>query len=522
MALIYQAPVNMVELAILETLIRDDQEWQRFVLKARNYYNGDQVTFLTERMREYLNLTGNATGAVDDFHLNIVQTVVVAVLDELSVIGFDTSETADMDGSKEQAQWARAVWDANKMNILQHNIHEAALRDSESFVMVDFDETTKLPRLTWHEKFLDGTVGGDGYGIWFKYPDNDWTQAPLAAVKEWKETSTRNGMPYTFRRRNVYYPDRIEKYYRDPNWVPYLESELDAKGNEINKAWPIPWVDAQGKPLGIPVICFRNFGNVPEAKEAFPGQDATNKLFIDVLAEADAAFHSYFLTGAHATTDGKPELADGSNRITIAPMTVLSTTNPDATWTLIEGGDPTKLMQTLKEVILVVAQITGTPVSYFTITKQIAGADTLKGQDKPLSKKVEKRKDIFGQSWEDVLTMARRVANTFGAAGLDETESFYTIWKQVFDLETIKMMREVLGLPKETLWRLYGLSEEQIQAAKETEEYKSIQFNQDMLALTSGVMPGWMFLMRNHGMTEEAAKAQIAETRLQRVPKVVQ
>lgn len=480
MPLIYNAPVDMVELAILETLIRDDLEWQKFIKRARDYYNGDQITFLTERMREYLNLTNNSTGAVDDFHLNIIQTVVVAVLDELSVIGFDASEKASADGVKPQAQWAREVWDANKMGILQHNIHEAALRDSESFVMVDFDETTKLPRMTWHEKFLDGTIDENcGYGIWFKYPENDWTQAPLAAIKEWVETSTRNGMPYTYRRRNVYYADRIEKYYRDPDWKPYIETEPNtnpengAGGEPVSKAWPTPWVDAQGGPLGIPVICFRNFGNVPEAKEAFSGQDATNKLFIDVLAEADGAFRTYFLKGAHATTDGKPMDANQSNRLNIAPMTVLSTTNVDADLKTLEGGDPSKLMQTLKETILIVAQITGTPVSYFTITKQIAGAETLKGQDKPLAKKVEKRKDIFGQSWADVMSMARRIANTFGAAGLDETQKFYTIWKQVFDLETIKMMRDTLGLPKETLWRLYGLSEEQIQAAKETDEYRS-------------------------------------------------
>lgn len=473
MALIYNAPVDQVELSYLEMLINDDQEWQSFVKRARDYYNGAQITFLTARMREYLNLTNNTTGVVDDFHLNIIQTVVVAVLDELSVIGFDTSETAQADGVKPQSLWARAVWDANKMGILQHNIHEAALRDSESFVLMDFDEATRLPRMTWHEKFIDVAAGGDGYGIWFKYPENDWTQAPEAAVKEWVETSTRNGMPYTYRRRNVYYADRLEKYYRDPEWKPYIEMEGSESGEPVSKAWPIPWVDAQGAPLGIPVICFRNFGNMPEAKDALAPQDAVNKLFLDVLAEADGAFRIYFLKGAHATTDGKPMDSNESNRLNIAPMTVLSTTNTDADLKTLEGGDPTKLMQTLNDVILIVAQITGTPVNYFITTKQIAGADTLKGQDKPLAKKVEKRKDIFGQSWSDVMSMARRIANTFGAAGLDEEAKFYTIWKQVFDLETIKMMRDTLGLPKETLWRLYGLSEEQIQAAKETDEYKS-------------------------------------------------
>ena len=38
-------------------------------------------------------------------------------------------------------------------------------------------------------------------------------------------------MPYTYRRRNIYYPDRIEKYYKDPDWKPYIETEKDAEGN---------------------------------------------------------------------------------------------------------------------------------------------------------------------------------------------------------------------------------------------------------------------------------------------------
>lgn len=483
MALLFDTPVNQVELARLEALVHADQEWQRFVQRAKDYYNGVQITFLTERMREYLNLHG--TGSVDDFHLNIIQTVVVAVLDELSITGFDTSEAGDAEGAKKQSEWARMVWDKNKMGILQHNIHEAALRDSESFVLVDFDNATRLPRFSWHEKFIDVGAGGDGYGIWLKYPENDWTQPPICAVKEWTESSTRNGMPYTYRRRNIYYPDRIEKYYRDPNWLPYIEETQAVKvldpGNEFSELTTdapinshiIPWVDSKKQPLGIPVICFRNFGMMPEAKDALAPQDAVNKLFLDVLAEADSAFRSYFLTGAHATTDGQPLRDDKGNQITIAPMSVLSTTNENAKWTPIEGGDPTKLMNTLKDVILTVAQITGTPVNYFITTKQIAGADTLKGQDKPLTKKVEKRKDIFGQSWVDVMSMARKVANQFGAAGLDETVSFYAIWKQVFDLETIKMMRETLGLPQETLWRLYGMSEQQIAAAKDTEEWRA-------------------------------------------------
>ena len=48
------------------------------------------------------------------------------------------------------------------------------------------------------------------------------------------------------------------------------------------------------------------------------------------------------------------------------------------------------------------------------------------------------------------------------------------------------------------------------------------QFNQDQIAVTSGVMPKWVFLVRNYGLTEEIARQWVSETQLQRVPKVVQ
>lgn len=47
------------------------------------------------------------------------------------------------------------------------------------------------------------------------------------------------------------------------------------------------------------------------------------------------------------------------------------------------------------------------------------------------------------------------------------------------------------------------------------------QFNQDQIAVTLG-MPRWVFLVRNYGLTEEIAKQWVAESQLQRVPKVVQ
>lgn len=48
------------------------------------------------------------------------------------------------------------------------------------------------------------------------------------------------------------------------------------------------------------------------------------------------------------------------------------------------------------------------------------------------------------------------------------------------------------------------------------------KFAQDQIAVTSGVMPKWVFAVRNYGLSEEDAKQWVTETQRQRVPKVVQ
>lgn len=460
-----------IQISYMDGIKETDLDEQRDILRARRYYAGRQIVFLTDRMREYLNLNDKRFTGLDDFHLNIIQTIVIAVLDELSINSFDTSEKGDAEGVKEQTQWAKEVWDLNRMALKQHNVHEAALRDSCSYVLVDFDDVAKQPRLTWHERFIDVQAGGNGYGFWMIYKNGDETQKPTAAIKEWVQTETKDDKPYSFRRRNIYYPNRIEKFKMDPDWQQYD----DGSGN-----WPTPWVTIEGEPIGLPVFPFENFGGDPEAKEALPLQDAINKMMLDVMGEADGAFKIFFGTGMTGTTDGNDLKSDGSNQLNISPMSLITSESTEARLEGIEGGDPTKLMNTLKEIIMLAGQITGTPTSYFSVTKQIAGVDTLKGQDKPLTKKVEKRKDIFGQSWEDVITMARRVANVFGNAQLDEKVKFYAQWKQVFDLDTITMMRNILGVPRETLWRLYGMTEEQISAMKKTDDYRLFEISLKM------------------------------------------
>lgn len=265
-------------MSYVDALIEETLERHRQILLARAYHNGVQPIYLTDRQKEYLELHQD-----NQFCLNVCRLVVTALRDELTVSGFDTSEEPDADGVKKQAEWLRRVWDRNKMDSRQSETHEWALRDSEVFIILDWDKEEKYPVMVLHERFTsieaqawegrwtglsDWTMEnltGTGQGVWVIYENDDPNQAMTAAIQQWNEIDyDESGKPTVTRRRTIYYPDRIERYmYDDAEWVQMENS-------------PQPWKNGN-EPIGIPVIHFKNQNMMPENWDAIPPQDAVNK-----------------------------------------------------------------------------------------------------------------------------------------------------------------------------------------------------------------------------------------------------
>ena len=425
------------------------------IILARKYHEGDQEVYLTDRARQYLGLHAENT-----FRLNICRPVVSAVLAELHLIGFDAGEQGD---SQPQAEFATSVMTANRADQLQKDVHECTLRDSEAFVIVDWDASNSRPRLTWLPRYTSLEADGDEMGCYMVYPDDDYTQPALYAIKRWVET-TASG---TRMRATVYYPGKIERYVYGRGWEPYVDN--------VGDEWPTPWVDAAGLPLGIPVVHFRNAGLRPEAWDAIPMQDAVNKLLLDILGAADlSGFRVLFAKGFIPTSDGQPLAADGSNVAQIQPGSLLGTTNESADLKSINGEDPTPLVNTMTQLIQHTAHITDTPPGRFSASAQVQSGDSQKEQNKPFYAKVDDRRVRFGNSWEDVMGMARRLANLFGSTTLDESVPFSAIWKHSFTYDDLKAKKE-FGVPKEKLWSEMGYSPREIASMKQMDEYKNMQ-----------------------------------------------
>lgn len=253
---------NLETLARLESLYQARREQHKTLVTMRDYYDGDHPTLLTDRQREFLHHRGRFK-----FCMNYCRLVVDAVVERLHVTGFQSED-------QRLAAWLGRLWALTRMDAISNAVHLAAVRDGETFLMVDYDPAADRPRFTLN--FADDGSGG----VSMQY-DDAWQ--PVYAAKRW--TVDAGAGAGRLRRLNLYYPDRIERYVSTtaaPFWQPYR-----ADGD-----WIVPWLDREGQPLGIPAVhfCNRDQGTpygVSEISDVIPLQDALNKLLIDLIAVAD-------------------------------------------------------------------------------------------------------------------------------------------------------------------------------------------------------------------------------------------
>jgi len=461
--------INLAELAFLEWQKEEEVARQKAVVLCRQFYDGLHDTKLTPRQREFLNAASD-----HEFNVNIARSAVESIEERLVITGATSTDAA-------LAVWADQQWDLaggvvrtgadRATGVMQSSVHEGCGRDGEYFVIVDWDVVAKQPRWTPHSRYTDPAVNGDGFGCKAHYPDGDTTRPMQYASKRWIELLDARGK--TRARMNLYFPDRVEKYNHQGNgWIPFRDPD--------DPAWPLPWVDAAGEPLGIPVI---HFPATPDLRsdmwDVIPVQRGFNKSVLDLLAAADTTGFRILVTlGWIPTADGQPLKADGSNRAKIAPGTILGTTKPksEAGTESVEGANLAQLIDAatfVRDLLPIVST-----VPQFPSTRQLASAETLQEQKERLFAKARKRQVLCNQSWLACFAMARRLANVFGRAGLNEDALFSLQWlplqsRNTQDERDEWRVKKELGIPLEQIWREMGYSDIEIAAMQATPEYQA-------------------------------------------------
>lgn len=480
-------------LAYLMALADEQIDCHKEIVEYRKFYGGEHSTQLSTRLEQFLGITAGKT-----FRLNQCPVVVEALVERLALTGFEEigQESEAETTTTGLADFAEKILEDNRMDAGQEEIYRQAAIDHATYLCLDIDPSTGLITLHHNNAYTSGEAGGDGEGIKFHYATRNERGRAVFATKRWTETTGPGGQELRYF--VIYYPDRIERYVQntanrqarsDGTYTEALWLRDMPKAGPMAGIWPQPWVDAAGAPLGLPVVEFRN-GRESELHEVVPIQRALNKAFIDLVAAGDmSAIGILFAAGWAPTSDGNPILTDERGKITsgnqplaLEPGAIFYTTNPAGMLTRVPGDDLTWLIQLLDRHTLSIAQVSRTPITNFQLFGQVPGSDTQKQLEGGLLAKTQSRQRGYGNAWEDLIYLARRVA--LGAPmyqdgeivgyGLPAYEGFSlaadtrlsALWRDPQTrnekelLETLQLKKE-LGVPEHQLFLEMGYDDGQ-------------------------------------------------------------
>jgi len=448
-----------------KTLVRDEwltetDDWGDRVKLFRDYYDGNHRSKLTGNMKRMLRISGDAH---DQFNENYCGLVVDTYADRLLV--------ERMQGDSDEAtMWATELMDANRFDGLQMDIHEATIRDGDTFVLLEYDNETDRVVFS-HEPCWNGETGM--IAVYDRRLKNI-----LIAVKVWYE-----GLDDA-RRVNFYYPDRVEKYIGDESGYgmqPYVDDSTDERGI------------AEWLPGVVPVIHYRNrmrtmtqYG-ISELASVVPLQDALNRGLMSMVMTAEL---TAFLIRVAKGFEPPAEVSPGM-WITIGAEGLSNDQVADA-FTLEPGGIVPFIDQA-NHLIEQIATISRTPLPT-TLGGDSASGEALKQRESGLLAKVRKAQVKVGNAHEDLIRMAVVLHNTFSGTRAP-VSNWRCVWRDAQVRNEAQMIQNALAVrdivgERETLRLIaevygYGMGKQE-----EIQQEKQAQTAQAMSAL-AGSLPGF-------------------------------
>ena len=460
-----QNGVNPTAKALFDWIERQHQTRRTGYDLARQYYGGDHRVLLSDRLKAFL-----PQALHQSFRSNYCDVVADSVAERLSVTGFLSS-------SEPLAEWAWEQWQRNRMDATQGLVHTDALILGDSYVLVDWNAETLAPRFTYQmAEMVIPHYNEDTRKI-------DW------ASKKWLWQREIGEAPVA--RLNLYFPDHLEKYIASNNvWLPFQE--------EGDTEWPLPWTDARGQPLGVPLVHFRNkalgqdFGE-SEINDVIPLQDLLNKTLVDLVQILDTqAF------GQRWTMN----VAHGASVLDVVPGSVwdLHSEEENAAVGEFLAAQVDGPIRTIEMLVQHIASTSRTPQYLFQIGGGMPSGEALKTSETGLVHKVKNRQIAFGNAWEDAMLLAMRIQAAFGAPVSGAEDAI--IEAQWADPETrneemviqgLAVKRSQLGVPRKQIWREAGYTVEEIdqmEADLEEEKRQDSNIGAELLKAFSAGEPG--------------------------------
>lgn len=400
----------------------------------RRYYVGDQPNALTDTQKTILDgLVSNAKPLAD----NQCRVIVDTVRSRLSVAGLNCKAQPVQDAIDQD-------WLLNGLTARQHDVHRNALRDGDSYALLGWNNRTRRVTVEPQQQWLDDGGDATGVGMHLAYDDDG---EPLVAIKEWVQDVAPS---VSRRRRTLYYPDRIERYVLGP-----LPGARDAIGQHIwqpflldgERQWPAPWLDRDGRPLGIPVVPFTNdtdatrYGVSELAGSILGLQRAHNDNLHSLLAAARMTGYQMM------TATGVGE--DEARNFKVGPGQVMGASNVAARIGYLPAGDLSQVKSALAETLQMIARNADLPIHAFT--GQWPSGEALMRGEIALVARARVRQERFGRAWASLMHKATLLRVTFGREDLDTDALITARWDdaamrdELFVIQLVNAKQQVMS-----------------------------------------------------------------------------
>ena len=390
-----------------------------------DYYDGDQpLRYTAKRLQE-------AFQQVDvKFEQNWCAVVINAVMDRMELYGWNVADDR-LDNILSE------VWAESCLALESNEVHESALVCGESFLIGWQDEGQPLefyyndPRMC--------TV----------FYDDDHPRIKTFAAKWWDSD---DGC-----RMVLYYPDRVEKYLARAHTMAELSAQSGAGAFSLDESVPNPYGI-------IPVFHFRNSlrGVKSDLKNVIRLQDAINKLLCDMMvtAEFNAFPARYVISNAEIQT-----LKNAPNQVWDLPAG-LGEGQGTQVGTL-EAANLENYSKQINDLASSIGVITSTPKHYFERTGAQVSGEALMTMEAPLVKKVEQKRELFGDTWQEVAVFALAV-NGISVKKSDVQPQWGNAesYQPLTETNVIKNYRSA-GLSMKSSLRLAGYTAAEIEAIEE-------------------------------------------------------
>lgn len=395
------------------------------IARFRRYADGDHDNTLTSEQKHLLNIKSGTNEDSARFNDNLCSIILDTMQDRINLTGIKSdNEKAD--------EWITKLLERNRIDGLQVDIHGADLRDGNHFMMVYPDrEGDERSNPNYGKALFSPEPAYDGaYGTVVMYETAN-SAKPMLAIKIWKITTTEIA---DTTRVNVYYPDRIER------WVGETATGLKEYADD-GQAAVIPWVMADGSPIGVPFVHFRNRGSatdnfgLSELDNVIPLQNATNVVLTSIVATSLlSGFNIRLMIGGEVGAAAAPGLVynffppknpDGSYVVNKDTVDWLNSIRAEQ----FEVGDLQPLLDTAAWLKSEMYAVTNTPTDDVAAD---ASGEARKQSEVKLIGKVKRFCVKNGNAWEDAVRLAARIESVYAK---EKPPTFETLTAQWDDPE---------------------------------------------------------------------------------------